>query len=385
MFIITILTAILGLIATDIFVPSLPSIAIAFHQSFNHTELTISLFLVGFAISQLFYGPISDYTGRKAPLITGVFFFTLGSFICIVASSFNIFCLGRIIQGIGVGAGLSLARVIIRDCYTGTAIAVKTSQMAVFVALTPAVAPFIGGLLQHAFGFRSVFIFLFAYGILLLFLLTFYLKETIHQKEETLHLKHIFKTYHQLFRNFCFMRYVILSGLAFSAVILYANVVPFIIQNQMHLSARTNGTILLLAALGLCVSCFVNSRIVAYTGPKKLLLIGMGLLTLSGILLILSEYLFGLTLITLIPLMFLVTFACGFMFPNAVAMAFHNIHVKIGVAGALYGFFQISTSTLMNLLLNIIPNQGQIVLGIFYVALGICGLGLLKSYSKNEN
>ena len=372
-----ILTAILGLIATDIFVPSLPSIAVAFHQSFNHTELTISLFLVGYAISQLFYGPISDYTGRKAPLITGVILFIIGSFICIFTSSFSVLCLGRIIQGIGVGAGLSLARVIIRDCYTGTAIAVKTSQMAVFVALTPAVAPFIGGLLQHAFGFQSVFIFLGAYGVLLLCLLLFYFKETIRQKEETLHLGRTFKSYHQLIKNFCFMRYVLLSGIAFSTLILYANVIPFIIQNQMHLSAKTNGTILLLAALGLCVSCFVNSRIVATVGPKKLLLIGIGLLTLSGILLIISEYLFGLTLITLIPLIFLVTLACGFMFPNASALAFHNIHVKIGVAGALYGFIQISTSTLMNFLLNVIPNQGQMVLGIFYVTLGVIGLGLL--------
>ncbi len=77
MFIITILLAILGLIATDIFAPSLPNIAIVFHQTLNHTELTMTLFLVSFAVSQLFYGPISDRTGRKAPLIVGILFFNV--------------------------------------------------------------------------------------------------------------------------------------------------------------------------------------------------------------------------------------------------------------------------------------------------------------------
>lgn len=315
--------------------------------------------------------------------MVGVLLFMLGSSVCVFATSFSVFCLGRILQGIGVGGGLSLARVIIRDTYAGMALAVKTSQMAVFVSITPALAPFIGGLLQNTFGFRSVFVFLLGYGALLLCLLVFCFKESIHQKEKSLSLSRTFKHYKDLVSNFHFMHYVIIAGIAFSSVILYANVVPFIVQDQLHLSAKLNGEILLLAALGLSISCLINSRIVQHLGPRKLLSLGLLILTLTGLLLVITDYLFGLSLVTLIPLVFLITLACGFMFPNAVALAFSKINVNIGVAGALYGFFQIFTSMVVNFILNTIPTQGQVVLGVFYLTLGLCGLCLL-AYQQNK-
>ncbi|MDF2939714.1 MAG: ydhC 2 [Gammaproteobacteria bacterium] len=376
MFIITTLLAILGLIATDIFAPSLPAIAQVFHQSLNHTQLTISLFLLGFAFSQLIYGPISDKVGRKPPLIIGVILFTAGSLLCVLAPSFSLFCLGRIIQGIAVGSGLSLARVILRDCYHGTELAIKTSQMAIFVSLTPAIAPYIGGLLQEFFGYKAVFLFLFAYGLLLLVLLNTCFKETIKQKEKNLNLSLVLFHYKQLLTNYSFMRYVLVAGFAFSSIILYANVIPFIIQNQLHLSAKQNGEVLLFAALGLSLSSFISNRLVHKISSKKLIQVGLSILTLSGLMLIATEYLFSASLSTLMPLIFLITIACGFIFPNAVAVAFSQINVNIGIAGAIYGFVQIFTSGLINFLLNAIPEQGQALLGGFYVALGILGLAL---------
>lgn len=113
---------------------------------------------MGFAFSQLFYGPISDSVGRKPPLIFGVIIFIVASIICVEASTFDWLCTGRIIQGIGVGAGLSLARAVLRDCYQGTLLAIRTAKLGVFVSLTPAIAPFFGGILQQRFGFHSSFV-----------------------------------------------------------------------------------------------------------------------------------------------------------------------------------------------------------------------------------
>jgi DHA1 family 2-module integral membrane pump EmrD-like MFS transporter len=383
-FIIITLLAISGLIATDIFVPSLPSIGAAFHQPLNHTELTISLFLVGYAVSQLFYGPISDRIGRKPPLVFGVLLFMLGSVICIFATSFPLFCIGRIVQGIAVGSGLSIARVVLRDTTTGVNLAVRSAQMSIFVSLSPAIAPCIGGILQSLFGFRSVFVFLFLYGVLLLFLLHFYFKETIKQKDTELSVVAVIKKYGILVRNLCFIRYVIISGIAFSCIILYANIVPFIIQQQMHLSARVNGEILLVGALGVSLGGFISSRTVRRLSPKKLLAIGLCLLTLSGILFSITAHLLPLSLIILTPLIFLTSLSCGFMFPNSVSMAFSEIHMNIGVAGALFGSVQASAPMLINFLLNTISNQGPALLGTFYTILGIMGFGLLKLRIKHK-
>ncbi len=341
MFAITILLAVLGLIATDVFVPSLPAIGHAFVQPLNHAELTVSLFLVGFAISQLFYGPISDRYGRKPPLLFGVVLFMLGSLLCILANSFTWFCFGRILQGLAAGGGLSLARVVLRDCYAGTILAVRSSQIAIFVCLTPAIAPFLGGVLQSHYGFRSVFVFLFAYGLMLFILLMFIFKESIRQKEKSLSLTRTIKHYRELISNFHFMHYVVITGFGFSSVILYANILPFIIQEQLHLSATVNGEILLFAASGLTLASLISSRIVKRVSPRALLYIGLGLLTVSGMALLLTEMLFGTHLVILMICIFFITIACGFIFPNALALSFAAIHVNIGVAGAIYGFTQI--------------------------------------------
>ncbi len=374
MFLITVLLAIMGLIGTDIFVPSLPTIAKMFHQTANHAQLTISLFLIGFSISQLFYGPISDRVGRKPPLYVGVFIFIIGSIICIFALSFSWLCLGRIIQGIGVGAGLSLARVILRDCYHGTLLAIKTAQVAIFVSLTPAIAPFTGGILQQQFGVHASFILMLGYGVVVLFLLTIFFKESNQLKNTELTIVATLSHYRKLLKNTFFIRYVIIAGLAFASIILYANIVPFIIQDQLKLSAFASGAVLLVAALGISFGSFISSRAVARLGSDRLVNIGLFSFAINGLLLFLTYKIFGTTLVCLVPLLFLITLACGFIFPNAIALCFSEINCNIGIAGAIYGAMQTFISMLVNLLLNTMTCQNQALLGLFYLAIGSCGL-----------
>lgn len=380
MFIITVFLSIMGLIGTDIFVPSLPSIAQFFHQTQGHTQLTISLFLTGFAVSQLFYGPMSDYFGRKPPLIVGTLLFIIGSVTCIYATSFDWLCVGRIIQGVGVGAGLSLSRVILRDCYQGTALAIRSSKVGMCVALTPAVAPFIGGVLQQQFGFRSSFIFTLCYGLLILVLLLFFFKETIQHKNKNLTLRHTIIQYGALLKNWFFIRYVMISGLAFSAIILYANIMPFILQNQLKLSPIENGSIILLAALGICFGSFISTKTVAKVTPERLINLSLISFSFAGFLLILTHYLFGTLLIFLVPLIFLSTISCGIIFPNAIALCFSSIKCNIGIAGAIYGSLQVSIPMLANFLLNNIVNQNQALLGLFYFSIGVIGLSLCLNF-----
>lgn len=375
MFYTIILLAIMGLIGTDLFVPSLPQIASVFHQTQNYAQLTVSLFLSGFAVSQLFYGPISDRYGRKPPLVFGVTIFIIGSILCIFNfNSFAVLCLGRIIQGLGVGAGLSLSRVILRDCFSGTELAIKTSKVAIFVSLTPAVAPFVGGILQQQFGYLSPFLFMLFYGVLLMILLKTKFHETLNKKEKALTLKNVFYQYAKILKNTFFIRYAFIAGLSFSSIILYANMMPFIVQKQLQLTALENGSFILIAALGICLGAFISRFTVKKVSSKILVLMGLLLFTLNGFLLITSNVLYGTHLYFLIPFLFLITVGCGVIFPNALALCFSIVDTNIGIAGAIYGTLQILISMVINFLLNMITHQDQFLMGVFYLFIGLLGL-----------
>lgn len=389
MFLVIVLSAILGLIGTDIFVPSLPQLATTFHQAPNQAQLTVSLFLAGFALSQLIYGPVSDRFGRKKPLMIGTCIFVVGSLICLIAHTFGTLCLGRIIQGLGVGAGLSLARVILRDCYMGTELAIKTARVAIFVSLTPALAPFLGGILQQHFGFYASFVFMLGYGLVLLFLILTRFKETIQKKNLELSFSSTLTNYIGLLKNSGFMRYAIIAGLAFSSIIIYANVVPFIAQNQFHLSAIGSGALLLVSALGICLGSLISSKIVARLGPAYLINLGLILYMSNGLVLLASHYFFPHTLALLILPLILITMGCGFIFPNAIALCFSDIKTNIGTAGSIYGAMQTFISMLFNFALNLISTQNQTLLGILYFLIGLMGVIIIllgrKSFLLSSN
>lgn len=377
MFSIIVLMAIIGLIATDLFVPSLPALAQVFHQPANHMQLTITLFLLGFAVSQVFYGPVSDRTGRKGPIMVGVALFVLGSLMCIVSSSFVALCLGRLVQGIGAGSGLSLARVVLRDLYEGTRLAVRTSQTAMFICMAPALAPCIGGLLQAEWGYRAPFVFMLVYGLVLLVLLFTHFRETLRQRDQALTVTHVVHNYRELLGNFMFMRYVVVAGIAFGAVILYANTIPFIVQNQLHYDAAQNGYILLLGASGLTISALIGSKIVHRFHSYKLSLVGLSLLLCAGVIAVITELTVGTHVLSVIVVLFFTTLGMGLLLPNSLALAFSQIRVKIGVAGAIYGSTQIAIAVGINLILNTIVQQTQLLLGVFYISMSIVGLALL--------
>ena len=120
-----------------------------------------------------------------------------------------------------------------------------------------------------------------------------------------------------------------------------------------------------------------GSQVVRYLSSYHLVIVGLCFLLVSGLLLILTEYCFGTHLVIIIPLLFLVTMAGGLLFPHAFTLAFSQIHMKIGIAGAIYGCSQILVTVLVNLILNMLTHQNQTVLGIFYVLMGAFGLMLI--------
>src|SRR5262249_36985887 len=148
------LTAI-GPLSTDMYLPSLPDIARRLDASTAQVQLTISTYLIGFAIGQILYGPVSDRYGRKAVLIAALALYCAASIACTLSTSIEMLYLGRAAQALGASGSLVVTRAIVRDLYSGARAGRELSLIGSVMALGPVLAPILGGALQMSFGWRS--------------------------------------------------------------------------------------------------------------------------------------------------------------------------------------------------------------------------------------
>ena len=148
-----------GTMASDMYVPSLPSIANKLQVSAIAVKWTLSVYLFGFASLQLVYGPLSDGFGRKPIFLLGFAIGILGSFLCAIATNISLLLVGRLIQGMGVGAGATLGRSIVQDLYQGDSekLSKSISSLMMAFSIAPIIAPVFGGYLQQYWGCHSVF------------------------------------------------------------------------------------------------------------------------------------------------------------------------------------------------------------------------------------
>src|SRR3954449_5761934 len=149
----------LGTLATNILLPSLPSIGLSLHVSTAATTQLVTVFLAIFAIGQLIVGPLSDRFGRRVPVVIGFAVFLVGSVVCALSTELPGLLIGRIIQASGACATSVLSRAIARDLFSGAALAQTLTYITIAMAAAPGFSPLLGGTLDHFFGWRSSFYF----------------------------------------------------------------------------------------------------------------------------------------------------------------------------------------------------------------------------------
>lgn len=369
----------------DIYFPSLPAIAQHFTITHGESQLTITLYLCGLGFSQLIYGPCADYVGRRPVLVIGFFIYLSGSLLLINAQTTTLLLIARLIQGIGAGASASLCRVIMRDKFIGDKMAQIASYVTIGIALTTAIAPAFGGLIQDHIGFRGNFSIMLIFGLITAALVTLFLPEThlsVYRAES--HPARCIAIYKKLLRHRIFVRYTLCSGLSLAALLAYAIMNPFLLQSDLGFSATNYGLITLVIASGELLGTYINARYVFRTGQENMLRTGMTFLLIAGLTFIIetmSGFFNGWTVI--IP-SFIITFAIGITIPNATASAFSNIKDSIGAAGALYGFFQITITMLITCLIAILHTQTQNMLGMIIISIAFLSLLLLPKKTCTE-
>lgn len=251
-----------------LFTPALPEIAYVLAISPSEAQLTISVFLIGYALGTLPYGPLSNRFGRKIALYIGTSISAAACLLVIIAGNFSIFWLfivGRFFMGFGGSAGLKVAFTIVGDVYKNEQATKKISALVLSFAVMPSLAIALGGFLTQQFGWESCFYFLACYSLFILFLGSLLPETSKDIDREALHIKKIAQGYLRKFKNRKLVLGGLMMGCGASVIYLFSAMAPFIGIEIIGLSPESYGVLNFIPPVGI----IIGSSITRYLAGKK--------------------------------------------------------------------------------------------------------------------
>lgn len=344
--IISILVA-LGPMATDMYLPALPALVKAFNTSSSDVQLTLSIYLVGFAIGQLIYGPLSDRFGRKPILQAGLVLFAISSVVATFVVSIEGLIITRLFQALGGCAGPVLGRAMVRDMYSPVDAGRVLSHVASAMALAPAIAPILGGFLTVAFGWEANFWFLFGYGLLALAVLSFNMHETIPQKNpDAIQVRQIFNNYRTLVKHKEWRLYTLMCSFIYAGLFAFLSGSSFVLIEYMGVSEQNYGFLFAIIVIGYIVGSQLSARLGTKLGAFRLIRYGCWLGLFAGFTMLLLSLTGSHNVISIIGPNFFFMMAVGMVMPLTMAGALAPFPHMAGAASALLGATQMFIAAL---------------------------------------
>ncbi len=363
--------ATISLVATDVYLPSFPAIVRNFKTSNTLVQLSFALYLLFLGVSQLAYGAFSERFGRKKTSMTGLSLGLIGTLVCIFSPAIGFLILGRMLQGIGFGAGAGIWRAILRDVFKGSELAHINSFIAIGTAIMMAVAPLIGGFIQDYLGWRYSFVFIFLYTLIGIGFFWRALPETLLERNpHAIKLSIILRNMGQLLSASPFMGYALCGALCFSGVLVYLAASPFLLQNIIGLTPVQYGWMACVIALALALGGFLNAFFVKKIGHHNMNLYGIGLMLAGSFFMLVLSIEWINILVILLPIFVFVT-GVGISVGNCSAAALHHFPKLVGFAGGLYGAIQILVGSIGTSIMAALHEQSQVPLSIVLICIGI--------------
>jgi DHA1 family bicyclomycin/chloramphenicol resistance-like MFS transporter len=352
--VLAILSALMGCasISTDFYLPAMPAMGHAVGADTGAVEWTISGYLIGFSLGQLFWGPIGDRFGRRLPVAIGLLLFIIGSAGCALSGTIWAVISWRIVQAVGAAAGVVLGRAMVRDLYEGHRAAQMMSTLMTVMAIAPLLGPIIGGQLLAYAGWRAIFWTLVGVGVVMLAgLMT--LPETLPvARRSGMPLTQSLAQYARLLRNRRLVGYAGAGGFFYSAMFAYIAGTPFAYITYYHVAPRAYGLLFGAGIIGIMATNSLNSQLVSRFGGDRLLLCGSGFAALTGILLAISARTGWLGLWGLAIPLFILVAATGFIVANSIAGALADFPARAGAVSALVGAIQYGSGILSSALVG---------------------------------
>ncbi len=340
--VLAILSTLMGFasISTDLFLPAIPAIAASLRADVGRVELTISSYLLGFSLGQLFWGPISDRYGRRKPVAAGLILFLIGSAGGGLAGSADALIGWRVAQALGASASVVLARAMVRDLYAGARAAQMMSTLIGIMAIAPLIGPSVGGGILALAGWRAIFFTLVAIGLATLAALATLAETLPPDRRSTEPLSRALAEYGQLLRHRRLLAYAGAAGFFFAGTFGYIAASPFAYITLHHLPPQFYGLLFGAGIVGIMATSALNGRLVARFGSDRLLLWGAAAAALASMVLAVTARTGWGGLAGLAAPMFVFVAATGLIVGNAAAGALADFPTKAGAVSALFGAFQ---------------------------------------------
>ncbi len=358
------LGALTGLTAVsiDMSLPALPTLQATFDVSADEAALTLSMFLAGYSLSQLFYGPLADRYGRRWPLLIGLVLYAAGGVGCACSTSIRQLLLWRLVQGVGACAGPIIARAIVRDVYERDRAVQILSYMTLVMSVAPLLAPIVGGylLLVH---WRAIFVLLALVGLAVLLVTWIALPETVPRRDP------LATRPTELLRNLLdFLRrpicigYALLVCFVFCGLFAYISGSPFVLIEVFGVPSDRYGYLFGLSAFALMTGAFINARLVHRVSAGAILWVGVALQLCGGAAILGCAMLPLGGVAGIVGPVLLYVLGMAMTMPHAIARAMEPVPHMAGFASSLIGCLQTAGGSLVGYLLGAVYDRSAIPL-----------------------
>ncbi|WP_214402710.1 multidrug effflux MFS transporter [Pseudonocardia lacus] len=328
-----------GPLAHDLYLPALPAMAADLATTEAATQLTLSACMVGMALGQLLVGPLTDRVGRRGPLLAGVALFAVTAGLCALAPSIELLLVLRLVSGLAGGAGIVIARAMVRDLYQGAAAARVFALLVTVTGVAPVVAPLLGGQLLRVTDWRGVFWALAAIGLVLLVAALTRPESLPPERRRAGGLRATGRVVGRLLRDRSFVVPALVQGLGVCGMFVYIAMGSFVLQGVYGLDVQGFSLVFAANSLALVLLGRLSAALVGRLGARRLLAAGVGLALLAAVAMLVGVLVSDSVWALLPPLLVLVG-CSGLILPNGTALALAEQGEVAGTASALVGLTQ---------------------------------------------
>jgi DHA1 family bicyclomycin/chloramphenicol resistance-like MFS transporter len=354
------LVVILGLLAMlmplsiDMYLPAMPQIAHEFAVSAGSVQMTLNLYILGFAIGQLIYGPLADSYGRKPVIVLGTLIFACAAAACALSQTIDQLIFMRFLHGLSAAAASVVINALMRDTYSKEDFSRMMSFVMLVTTIAPLLAPIIGGWLLLLWNWHAIFWTLAGAALITTVLVVTQIRETLKpEQRQRFHLRTTLGNFVTLVRHKRAFSYMLASGFSFAGLFTFLNAGPFVYIEVNHVSPQNFGYYFGLNVVFLFVMTLINSRAVRRFGPLKMFRLGLVIQFAMGVWLLISSAL-DLGFLSLVFGIAMFIGCVSTVSSNAMAVILDEFPHMAGTASSLAGTLRFGVGALVGALMSLV-------------------------------